>query len=158
MASNAVHKSLTLGCGVAHAFAVFTQQMGRWWPASHHIGKQAFLEIRIEPFEGGRWYEVDASDNTCAWGSVLAFEPPYLLRLAWHLSPDFTFDPDPDHASEIELRFIELGPNLTQFDFFHHHLECHGAGWEKLREAVDSKDGWSGILSCFEKQAVSPSS
>ncbi len=152
MPSGAVHKSLTLRCSVAHAFDVFTGQMGRWWPADHHIGSAPFKDIRIEPHPGGRWYEVDADDNACPWGYVLTFEPPHLLRLAWHLSTEFTFDPDPQHASEVELRFTELAPGETRVDFAHRYLERHGAGWQKLQQAVDSPNGWSAILESFEKR------
>jgi uncharacterized protein YndB with AHSA1/START domain len=157
MPSSVVHKSLTLSCSAGHAFAVFTEQMGRWWPASHHIGGEPFKDIRIEPRAGGRWYELDANGKACPWGYVLQFEPPHLLRLAWHLSTDFTFDPDPQHASEVELRFTELAPDQTQFEFAHRHLERHGAGWEELKQAVDSPNGWSSILECFHKQVLASS-
>ena len=139
---------------MAHAFAVFTGRMGQWWPSSHHIGSQPFRDICIEPHQGGQWYERDASGNSCAWGYVLAYQPPHLVRLAWHLSPDFTFDPDPLHASEVELSFAEVGPNLTQLEFVHRHLDRHGEGWQNLSQAVDSKNGWSSILGSFAALAT----
>ncbi len=50
-----------------------------------------------------------------------------------------------DHArtSEVELRFVPDGPERTRVELEHRHLERHGEGWEAMRDAVGSADGWS---------------
>ena len=37
-AANVVSKTLLFECRLEQAFRVFTDRMGSWWPASHHIG------------------------------------------------------------------------------------------------------------------------
>jgi hypothetical protein len=73
---------------------------------------------------------------------VLAYEPPRRLVVSWAIAPDFTPEPDPDKASEVELRFIAETSDRTRVELEHRALERHGDGWESLRSAVDSDDGW----------------
>ena len=60
---------------------MLTQEMGAWWPASHHIGKTPFAEIIVAPRRGGRWFERNAAGDECDWGRVLVFEPPKRLEV-----------------------------------------------------------------------------
>ena len=146
-----VRKSLTLACPREHAFAVFTQNMGRWWPASHHVGEQPFLDVVIEPRAGGRWYEIDAAGRQGQWGQVLAWEPPQRVVLSWHLDTSFTFQAELARASELDIRFEALAGDRTRVDFEHRHIERHGEGYEKLRDVLDG--GWVGILDEYVKLA-----
>jgi hypothetical protein len=66
-----VRKTVTLKVPQAHAFSVFTEHFGRWWPlATHKIGKEPALTAIIEPKLGGRWFERSASGTECDWGRV----------------------------------------------------------------------------------------
>lgn len=56
------------------AFALFTQEMGKWWKAG--IGKQPFTDVVKEPHPGGRWFERSADGTETDWGGVLTWEPP----------------------------------------------------------------------------------
>jgi len=127
-----VHKSVRVQGSVERAFSIFVEQMETWWPAEHHIGKQAFQCIIVEPRVGGRWYERDAQGSECNWGSVLAWEPPQRVTLGWHLGTEWKFDPDPAKASEVEIRFSAKSPSSTQVDLVHSKLERHGGGYEQL--------------------------
>jgi len=149
-----VKKTLLLNCSQEKAFRVFTEQMGQWWPAAHHIGKLPFQEVVIEPRSEGGWYELDANKGKCPWGRVLVWEPPRRLLLAWHLNAKFEFHPDPDRASELELRFVATGQHQTRVEFEHRGIERHGEGYEKLRDALDG--GWAGILDQFVRLAGNP--
>ncbi len=142
-----VSKTLHVEVPIEKAFQVFTQRMGAWWPASHHIAPTPFQEVIVEPRAGGRWFERDAKGSECEWGRVLTYEPPKLLILAWHLQPDFKFNPDKGRSSEVALEFIAEGPESTRVEFEHRHLERHGEGWEKLRAGVDP--GWGLVLAGF---------
>ena len=146
-----VKKSLVLNCSRDHAFQVFTQNMGRWWPATHHVGNTPFRDVLIEPRARGRWYEINVNDEQGLWGYVLAWEPTRRLVLSWHLDTTFTFNPDLDRASEIEIGFHQLGKNQVRVEFEHRHIERHGAGYEKLRDMLDG--GWVGILEEFTRCA-----
>ena len=39
--ASTIKKQLTVEAPIERAFRVFTAQMTRWWPKSHHIGKAA---------------------------------------------------------------------------------------------------------------------
>ena len=59
-AQNAVIKrTLHLEVPIEKAFHVFTERMGLWWPASHHVGGTPFKDILIDKKQGGRWYEIN---------------------------------------------------------------------------------------------------
>lgn len=145
----AVRRTLHINVPIEHAFRVFTEKMGSWWPASHHVGGTPFKDILIDPLVGGRWYEINVNGEECVWGSVLAWEPPKKVVLSWHLQPDWSSSPDMAKASEVALEFVEEGPEKTRVEFEHRHLERHGAGWEKMREEVGSEGGWPMILNQY---------
>jgi uncharacterized protein YndB with AHSA1/START domain len=146
-----VKKSLLLNCSRDHAFQVFTQSMGRWWPASHHVGSTPFRDVLIEPRAGGRWYEINVEDEQGLWGHVLAWDPPRRVVLSWHLDTTFTFNPDLARASELEIRFQTLAPNKARVLLEHRQIERHGDGYEKLRAMLDG--GWVRVLEEFAKFA-----
>jgi uncharacterized protein YndB with AHSA1/START domain len=146
-----VKKTLLLHCSRDHAFRVFTQNMGRWWPATHHVGDVPFRDILIEPRTGGRWYEISVENAEGMWGHVLKWDPPHRLMLSWHLGPTFAFNPDLARASELDISFHALGADEVRVEFEHRHIERHGEGYEKLRERLDG--GWVGVLAEFAKLA-----
>lgn len=146
-----VSKTLHVEVPIEKAFQVFTQRMAAWWPATHHIAPTPFQEVVVEPRSGGRWFERDAKGSECEWGRVLTYEPPKRLVLAWHLQPDYKFNPDKERSSEVALEFIAEGPESTRVEFEHRHLERHGEGWEKLRAGVDP--GWGLVLAGFVELA-----
>ena len=145
----AYKRTMSVNVPIEHAFKVFTEKMGAWWPASHHVGGTPFKDILIDPRAGGRWYEINVKGEECVWGSVLAWEPPKKVVLSWHLQPDWSFSPDLAKASEVALEFVAEGPEKTRLEFEHRHLERHGAGWETMREQVGSDGGWPVILDLF---------
>jgi uncharacterized protein YndB with AHSA1/START domain len=150
-----VKRTLHVNVPIEYAFRELAQNMGTWWPANHHIGKTPFAEIVVEPRVGGRWFERDGAGAECQWGSVLVWEPPTRLVLAWHLQPDFQYNPDASQASEVSFEFIAEGPEATRVKFEHRHIERHGEGWQKLFGGVDSPGGWTAVLAEYVK-AVAP--
>ena len=97
----AARRSITVQASPERAFAVFTTGFSSWWPIeSHHIGATEATEVIMETHAGGRWFERDADGNECDWGYVTDIEPPRRVLLAWHLTPEWTFDPDPAKATE----------------------------------------------------------
>ena len=152
-----VRKSVRVQAPVERAFSVFVEQMETWWPATHHIGDTPFESIFVEPRVGGRWYERNAKGAQCEWGTVLAWEPPHKVRFSWHVgpghdSPDWKFDPDMSHASEVEIRFSSAEGGATLVELEHSKLERHGEGYQQLRALFDGPGAWSGILECFAKR------
>jgi uncharacterized protein YndB with AHSA1/START domain len=81
-----VRKTVTVRATPARAFAIFTDDMDSWWPRSHHIGKSPLEETLIEGRKGGRCYSRHEDGTECDWGSILVWEPPRRLVLAWQVS------------------------------------------------------------------------
>ena len=154
-ASTAFRKTLTVDVPVEHAFDVFTRRMDAWWPRTHHIGTVPMQQAVLEPFDGGRWYERGADGSECEWGRVLVWERPTRLVLAWHLDGSWHHDPDPAHASEVDVRFVAESARRTRVEFEHRHLDRHTVGGQALRIAVDSPGGWSAILASYKRVAES---
>ncbi len=150
-AVEAVRKSVVVNAPITRAFEVFTSEIGDWWPASHHIGKQPYKTAVLEQRVDGRWFERAIDGSECDWGRVLAWEPPLRVLLAWGIGPDWQFEPDMEKASEVEVRFIQESPESTRVELQHRKIERHGAGAESMRSSVDAQGGWQGVLELFRK-------
>jgi predicted enzyme related to lactoylglutathione lyase len=148
-----VRTSVTVAVSREHAFAVFTERFDTWWPRSHHTGPGELAEVRLEPHEGGRWYEVRSDGSQGEWGRVLAWEPPTRLLLAWQL--DATFHYDPGFVTEVEVTFIAQTPHRTEVVLEHRRLEQYGERSREIRESIGSAGGWPEILGSFAQLAGS---
>ena len=104
------------------AFALFTGSFGSWWPRQYHIGSAEVADVILEPREGGRWFERGVDGSECDWGRVLAWEPLDRVVFTWQIGGDWQFDPDPSHASEIEVRFHADGPEQTTIEVEQRHF------------------------------------
>jgi uncharacterized protein YndB with AHSA1/START domain len=144
-----VVKSVTVAADVTLAFHVFTEEFDSWWPRSHHIGTSPMSRAIIEGRVGGRCYSEQEDGTDCPWGTVLAWEPPTRLVIAWQIHGDWTYQPDVAQASEVEVRFTPLGDGSTRVDLTHRHLDRHGAGAAAMRTAVDSPGGWGSLLELY---------
>lgn len=135
-----VRKTVTVAVSQERAFEAFTAEFGSWWPPEYHIGKADLADFILEPKVGGRWYEVGTDGVECDSGRVLAFEPPERVVIAWHLNGHWQFDPDPEHASHVEVRFVAEGPESTRVELEHRGFERHGDGAAAVRAGVEG--GW----------------
>jgi uncharacterized protein YndB with AHSA1/START domain len=146
----AVRREITVNAPPERAFSVFAERFDVWWPRGHHIGDAEMQEAIIEPRAGGRWYERGVDGSECDWGEVLAYDPPHRLLLSWHLNGEWAYDPDPAHASEVEVTFTPAGEG-TRVELVHRHFERHGASAEGLRRGVSADGGWGGLLELYAK-------
>jgi uncharacterized protein YndB with AHSA1/START domain len=81
---------------------------------------------------------------------VTEFDPPHRVVLTWHLTPEYTFDPDPEQASEIEVRFTpQDGDTLVELE--HRGFERRAVGGAVTREAVAGQGGWTDLLQTYAK-------
>ena len=149
-----VRTNVTVEVSREHAFAVFTDRFDAWWPRSHHIGEVALAQARIEPRQGGRWYEVRADGSEGEWGTVLVWDPPARLVLAWQL--DATFSYRPDFVTEVEVTFTAAGANRTHVVLEHRNLERYGERGDEIRRTFGSAGGWPTILAHFARLTSTP--
>jgi uncharacterized protein YndB with AHSA1/START domain len=76
-------KNVTVRAAPARAFALFADDLARWWPLSRvHTGPDP-ADCAIEPRVGGRVFERSADGRETAWGTVLAYDPPHRLAFSW---------------------------------------------------------------------------
>jgi uncharacterized protein YndB with AHSA1/START domain len=147
----AVQRSVTVNATQAKAFEVFTTKFGSWWPKDYSISPAGMADFVMEPKVGGRWYELSTDGTEYDTGRVLAYDPPERVVFAWHLDAQFAFDPDPDHASEVEVRFIAEGEGRTRVELEHRAFERH-VDAEGVRTGVDG--GWSYILDLYAAETA----
>ena len=133
----------------ATAFAMFTEEIGRWWrpgPLNWNYSDRA-VGMRIEPGVGGRWIEVhdEATGEGFEHGRVLVWEPARRLVLRY---ADRGHDID---GTEVEVRFeaVDGGSRVT--------LEHRG--WERLAADLAAgkirtkRWGWANILGWYQEWA-----
>ena len=137
-----VRHDVTVSVPRAHAFRVFTEQFDLVKPREHNLLDVAIARTVLEPRVGGSVYDIGVDGSQCHWARVLAFEPPERLVLAWQIGADWELETDPARASEVEIRFVAVGPQQTRVELRHRHLERHGEGWEHARAALDGANGW----------------
>jgi uncharacterized protein YndB with AHSA1/START domain len=140
----------TIAVPIDQAFHVFTGSINSWWPHQYHIGQADVAEIVLEPHEDGRWYERGVDGTECDWGRVLHWEPPHRLVFTWQINGSWQFDPDPDHASEINVRFTANGPEETTVEVEHSSFE-RLVGGGTINDAIRGGGGWVALLSGFAK-------
>lgn len=132
-----VRKDVTVDCAVEEAFRVFTADALSWWPVESHSIHQTVAEIVFEGRVGGEVYEVSQSGERGHWATVLEWEPPSRLVLAWNI---LNAEASP---TEVEVRFRpEEGRT---------RVELEHRGWEQLAAAAEEKrdsydGGWDIVL------------
>lgn len=132
-------KTVTVRCAPATAFRVFTADIGRWYPLAM-FSINAAVDCRLEPYVGGRLYEVGADGHKTLWGHVLDWNPPHALALSWQARVS------EEEAQRIDITFRAV-PDGTEVRLTH-------AGWEKLKvEAVEWRDKYDGgWVEIFERR------
>lgn len=147
---DSVRKFVIVKAPPAVAWKVFTEKMSVWWPLeSYKIGRAKAVEAIVEPYIGGRWYERGEDGSTCDWGHVLVWEPHKRLVLTWDISADWQFDLTLN--TEIEVKFIPEGENLTRVELEHRHLDRYGPRRDEMRAIFDTQGDWGKVLVLFAK-------
>jgi uncharacterized protein YndB with AHSA1/START domain len=144
-----VRSSIVVEAPHERAFSVFTDDIGSWWVPDHHILEAELAEMVFEPREGGHVYDRGVDGSECRWARVLVYEPPNRVVFSWDINTRWQLETDLEKTSEVEVRFIPEAPDRTRVELEHRNLERHGDGWEQMRDAVGSPDGWGAGLRAF---------
>jgi uncharacterized protein YndB with AHSA1/START domain len=150
--ATSVQSEIVVEAPLERAFAVFTEDIGSWWPPENHILEAELAEMVFEPRVGGHVYDRGVDGSECRWARVLAYEPPNRVVISWDITPQWQLETDSSRASEIEVRFVPEAPERTRVELEHRNLERHGEGWEGLRDAVGSEGGWGSCLQSFAER------
>jgi uncharacterized protein YndB with AHSA1/START domain len=149
-----VRESITVEVPIDRAFSVFTDGIASWWPPEHHILKAPLAEMVFEPRVGGNIYDRGTDGSECRWATVLAYDPPHSVTFTWNIGLDWEIETDPKRVSEVEVSFVAEAPDRTRVELDHRNIERHGDGWERMRDAVASPDGWRIGLQRFADEAA----
>ena len=141
-----ISTSIVVEAPIERAFTVFTEDMGSWWPPEHHILQAELAEMVFERRVGGAIYDRGTDGTECRWARVLAYEPPTRVVFSWDISLQWQIESDTQRTSEVEVRFVAEDTNRTRVELEHRHIDRHGEGWEQMRDAVGSPDGWNLML------------
>jgi uncharacterized protein YndB with AHSA1/START domain len=126
---------------IEHAFRVFTERIGDWWDADHHLLDSPIESMTFEPRVGGHIVDRYVDGRECRWSRVLAYDPPHRVVFSWDIGLDWQLQTDQDKTSEVEITFTSVSAERTHVTLVHRHLDRHGEGWETMRDAVGR--GWS---------------
>ena len=135
-----VRKSVTVDCAVEEAFRIYTAEASSWWPTTEHsIHGDRVKEIVFEEHTGGEVYEVADTGERAHWATVLEWEPPSRLVLAWEVTPSVV-------GTEVEVRFLPEGDGTR--------VEVEHRGWERVAERAAEKrheydTGWDHVLDVY---------
>jgi len=137
-------RSVSVKAPPDRAFALFTGDIGRWWPRGMTIGEQPHADVVIEKQPGGRWFERADDGTETQWGKVLAWEPPRRLLLAWQVGTGWKYDPASE--TEVEVTFAPEGTG-TLVTLEHRNLERLGVNAQAM--ATQLSGGWPKIIQFF---------
>ena len=131
--TESIRKTVLVDFTPRDAFDLFTARIASWWPVrTHSYGGDGVTDVVVEPFVGGRVYEVtDAGEQD--WAKVLAWEPPGRLLLDWQIGEA--------SGTEVEVTFQPEGPGSRVV------LEHRGFGGSDPRERYSG--GWDVVLGTF---------
>jgi uncharacterized protein YndB with AHSA1/START domain len=145
LVTEVIRKSIRVECSVEEAFRVFTSDALSWWPVESHSIHTAVSDIVFEDKAGGDVYEVSATGEKGHWATVLEWQPPHRLVLAWNIL----------HAdalgTEVEVRFLPEGDGTK--------VELEHRGWERLEEGGEAKrssydGGWDFVLGKYVERVA----
>jgi uncharacterized protein YndB with AHSA1/START domain len=140
MATAPIRKSVHVRCDVAQAFRVFTTEIGSWWPTeTHALAAGRVREVVWEEHEGGEVYEISTTGERERWATVLLWDPPHRLVIAWQVNPERL-------GTEIEARFTPDGDG-TLLALEHRHWGRLGDAAAEMRAGYDT--GWDAVLAPY---------
>ncbi|MEO6125481.1 MAG: SRPBCC family protein [Ilumatobacteraceae bacterium] len=137
-----VRRQIVVEAPIEQAFTVFTDRFGDFKPAEHNLMASQITETVFEPHVGGHIFDRALDGSECHWARVLAYEPPDRVVFSWDISPYWQIETDPEHTSEVEVRFIAETDQRTRLELEHRNIDRHGPGWEGVRDGVDNDAGW----------------
>ena len=84
--------------------------------------------------------------------ALTAFWKPHSrLVLYWEITADGQHDPN--LKTELELRFIADGKNVTRVELEHRRLDLYGARRDEMRRIFDTEGDWGRLLEAFAQTA-----
>jgi uncharacterized protein YndB with AHSA1/START domain len=141
-----VRLSVTVRAPQQHAFEVFTERIGDWWPSStHSIEGEDVTTVVMECRQGGYIFERHKDGSEANWGVVEVWEPPERLAFSWN--PSYEQRPE----TRVEVTFTEVSESETRVDLEHRGWEALGERGVEMRASYD--EGWRRVLDRYAAHA-----
>jgi len=153
VSADPIQRAVVVPLAREEAFRLFGPGFASWWPQEYTWAQDVLETIAIEPREGGRCFERGPHGFECDWGRVLNWEPAARLAFSWQIGPKREPVPDPEKASEVEVRFVAEQATETRVELEHRGFDRHGEGGGGYRAALDSEQGWPYILDRYAAAA-----
>lgn len=140
-----VRKSVSVRRPREAAFELFTRGIAVWWPTdTHALAAGRVADVVLEERVGGELYEVSEAGERAHWATVVEWDAPRRLVLAWKVNPLAAA------PTEIEVTFSREGDG-TRIDLEHR-------GWERLGDGAndefgDYETGWDLVLGRYRAVA-----
>ncbi len=141
--------SRTVPLAPAEAFALFTEDFGRWWPGALHSVSarkgQRPRRITLEPHRGGRIVEETHDGRREIWGRIIGWIPGEYLSFTWHPgAPE-------DEATVVSITFA-AHPEGARVEVTQGTPDILGP----LADAVSTAwlRGWRLALGCYSDTAT----
>jgi len=132
--------SFEVACSPEHAFSVWTDAIGTWWPPDHTVSGRPQAVV-LQSGIGGRIFERTADGVEHDWGEVTVWDPPSALGYRWHIGRDRAA------ATEVSIEFVPQGDS-TRIDIEHRGWERFGADAAVWRER--NQTGWDTVIPHFQ--------
>jgi hypothetical protein len=133
----------------AVAFEKFRHDIARWWPREYTYSADSMEDLYMEGRKGGIFWERGPEGFRCDLGRVLRWMPPEKMILRWHIAPSHRPEPNPQRASEVEVRFVSDGGTGTRIEVEHRNFSKHGPAGAEYAARMGSETGWAFILNRF---------
>jgi uncharacterized protein YndB with AHSA1/START domain len=128
------------------AFALFTEQMARWWPfRGHSCFDEDAVDVRFDPCAGGAVTEIARDGRHMAWGTITEWSPPCGFAMRW--CPGL----DAAEATLLRVSFVPAAGG-TEVRIEHGGWEARGAAAVAKREQYDG--GWPATLMAYANAAA----
>jgi hypothetical protein len=128
-----IRREIIVDAGPETAFAVFTDDIGTWWPVAEH---SVFGAGSTVAFESGRIVERAADGRESVWGTVEEWAPGRSLRFSWHPGKE------PENASAVHVAFHDRTDHTL--------IVLEHSGWEAFADPGAARDeyehGWPAVL------------
>lgn len=113
-------------------FTALTQEISAWWGMPYFLGNA--VNIILEPFVGGRLYEVWGENTGALWATVTKIQPPRELCLVGPIGL-----PEPTHG--VTTFLLNSRDDTTIVQFTH---EAFG----KIGPEIETRhtEGWKDLL------------
>jgi len=99
-------------------------------------------QIVFEPRVGGRIYERSHGGQEHEWGEITVWDPPHRLAYLWRIATDRA------NATDVEIRFLAIGPETTRVEVEHGGRDRLGSDFGQTWRDTN-RGGWDGTVPAY---------